>query len=315
MPAQARIGDTFSTGHLCDTTSTIAGGSTNVLANNKGASRLGDNSVSHDIMVNNVCVPHVVPITSGSPSVVINSKKAARVGDTIDAGSITSGSPDVILDSGKEAIVVLYPEVFFDTPLGLTREHQDDIKAGIGDVAESEPAEYGDGGISAGDGEYNKPNTDIEDVEGPRPTEGQDDIGFPRAEGAGLIFLPHTDPRIKPELRDILVEVAKEFGQDLTITSAYRSPDYNKKVKGAKNSLHQQGLAVDVVQTGLSTQQRQRFIRIAYDKGIRGIGVYNTFTHLDIGNKRAWGAPNSYRYLYKFPWAQDTLRPLGYRVE
>ena len=127
--------------------------------------------------------------------------------------------------------------------------------------------------------------------------------------------MPHTDPRILPELRDKLVLLAQELDTTLTITSAYRSPEYNKRVKGAKKSMHVQGKAVDIVQTGYSIRERQEFIRAAHKVGLTGIGVYNTFTHIDIGGKRAWGSPSSFRHLYKFPWAQETLKPLGYRVE
>ena len=95
MPAVARIGDPFSTGHPCDGSSTIAQGSPNVYANSIPASRLGDMSASHLILVGDVCVPHAVPIAAGSSTVFANSIPLARVGDAIDAGAITGGSPNV----------------------------------------------------------------------------------------------------------------------------------------------------------------------------------------------------------------------------
>lgn len=95
MPAVARIGDSFSTGHPCDATSTIAQGSPSVFANGIPASRVGDSSVSHAVLVGAVCVPHVVPIAAGSSSVFANGIALARIGDAIDAGAITSGSGDV----------------------------------------------------------------------------------------------------------------------------------------------------------------------------------------------------------------------------
>ena len=95
MPAVARIGDPFSTGHPCDGSSIIAQGSPNVYANSIPASRLGDMSASHLILVGDVCVPHAVPIAAGSSTVFANSIPLARVGDAIDAGAITGGSPNV----------------------------------------------------------------------------------------------------------------------------------------------------------------------------------------------------------------------------
>ena len=95
MPAVARIGDPFATGHPCDSTSTIAGGSGNVFANGIGVSRQGDPSASHTRLVGKLCLPHTVPITGGSATVFVNGVSIARVGDAIDAGAIAGGSPDV----------------------------------------------------------------------------------------------------------------------------------------------------------------------------------------------------------------------------
>jgi uncharacterized Zn-binding protein involved in type VI secretion len=95
MPAVARIGDPFATGHPCDGASTIAEGSPNVFANGIPVSRVGDLSASHTILVGDVCVPHAVPIAAGSSTVFANGIPVARVGDAIDAGSITGGSGDV----------------------------------------------------------------------------------------------------------------------------------------------------------------------------------------------------------------------------
>ena len=76
--------------------------------------------------------------------------------------------------------------------------------------------------------------------------------------------------------------------------------------------MHVQRKAVDVVMRGISTSDRARFIEIAINKGISGIGVYNTFTHLDIGGKRAWGSSGSRRSLPRYPWAQRVLGKYGY---
>lgn len=95
MPAVARIGDPFSTGHPCDGSSTIAAGSGDVFANGIGVARVGDPSASHLILVGDACVLHVVPVAAGSGSVHANGIPLARVGDAIDAGAISGGSPDV----------------------------------------------------------------------------------------------------------------------------------------------------------------------------------------------------------------------------
>ena len=95
MPAVARIGDPFATGHGCDGSSTIAAGSGDVFANGIGVSRKGDASAAHNLPDGEACVLHTVPIASGSGAVYANGIPIARVGDAIDAGAITGGSGDV----------------------------------------------------------------------------------------------------------------------------------------------------------------------------------------------------------------------------
>jgi len=95
MPAVARQGDSFSTGHGCTGQSTITGPSGNVFADGRGVERRGDPSVPHTIKSGRSCVNHTVRISSGSGTVFVNGRPIARVGDSIDAGSITSGSSTV----------------------------------------------------------------------------------------------------------------------------------------------------------------------------------------------------------------------------
>ena len=69
----------------------------------------------------------------------------------------------------------------------------------------------------------------------------------------------------------------------LTILSAYRTVSHNKKVSGAKNSMHLQGKALDLMPPGgVSITE---FYKILYaqtkELGIRGIGKYSTFVHVD----------------------------------
>jgi uncharacterized Zn-binding protein involved in type VI secretion len=95
MPAVARQGDSFSTGHGCTGESFLAGSSSDVFVDGIGIERQGDPCVEHTIKSGRRCSPHVVTISSGSGSVFVNGRPIARVGDSIDAGSITSGSSTV----------------------------------------------------------------------------------------------------------------------------------------------------------------------------------------------------------------------------
>ena len=133
-----------------------------------------------------------------------------------------------------------------------------------------------------------------------------------------LRFLGHTDPRINPELGRILENLSDSYGQKLTITSAYRSPAYNAKVGGAKKSVHQQGLACDVVMRNTTKDQRLDFIRKAAEAGIKGLGLYFSsgsganFIHCDLGKTRQWGPSGSRRSQYG--WAKPTLKASGWFV-
>ena len=97
MPAIARHGDTLTTGHPCDGTSTLAApGQSKVRVEGLLVARLGDSTVVHNHLVEDVCVPHVETIKAGSSKVFVAGSAAARVGDAVDLGAITSGSSKVM---------------------------------------------------------------------------------------------------------------------------------------------------------------------------------------------------------------------------
>jgi zinc D-Ala-D-Ala carboxypeptidase len=70
----------------------------------------------------------------------------------------------------------------------------------------------------------------------------------------------------------------------IIITSGYRSKEHNKNVGGAEESLHTEGLAVDIfVNTDLVY-----FAELANKIGFSGIGIYKKHLHLDLGIRRFW---------------------------
>lgn len=328
--------DGLTTGHLCAATTTLdTPGQGDVYIEGLLVSRRGDPTVAHPFPPVPACVPHVASVGHGSPTVYVHGQKVGYITGPADAGAMTGSNGTVYVATNAEAVQSIFNiEVFtpnintaeyvniedFATEIIEGREAEEE--AGI-DPDLNEGLEYGDGGIGTANGYTNEDRysnvSPVNNTEGPQqapapePGDGNEN---PDASGTpGLNFLPHTDPRIKEELRDILESVAATLGVVLTITSAYRSPEYNSTINGAaKLSQHQYGNACDIVQQGWSISDRQNFINVCYNAGIRGFGIYNSFTHVDIGSKRAWGSPNSYRHLYKFPWAQDTLEPLGYNV-
>jgi len=76
----------------------------------------------------------------------------------------------------------------------------------------------------------------------------------------------------------------------LQINSGYRSPEYNARRGGATRSKHMDGTALDVTWNGYNEETRRNFIQIAQEEGFLGIGIYNSFTHVDLGPRRRWGS-------------------------
>ena len=97
MPEVARKTDSVDTGHACDGTTTLdtPTGNDNVYAEGQLICRLGDLTVSHDILVGSACVAHVEKIKGSSETVYVRGKLMARKTDAADAGSITSGAETV----------------------------------------------------------------------------------------------------------------------------------------------------------------------------------------------------------------------------
>ena len=100
MAKIARKGDSVSTGHLCDGSTTLDAptGNSTVYAEGELICRLGDKTVSHNILVGSSCVPHTSAINSSSSTVYVAGALVARVGDSTGCSGtaeITSGAGTV----------------------------------------------------------------------------------------------------------------------------------------------------------------------------------------------------------------------------
>ncbi len=92
---------------------------------------------------------------------------------------------------------------------------------------------------------------------------------------------------IHQKLPPILQQIRDNFKRPMTISSAYRSYSHNKAVGGAANSYHMYGMAADCYISGISPKEIGAYARqIMPDYG--GIGIYNSFVHIDVGEKRDW---------------------------
>lgn len=81
-----------------------------------------------------------------------------------------------------------------------------------------------------------------------------------------------------------LQKIREYFGKAVRINSAYRTPSYNAKVGGASESQHMLGTAADIFIDGVSPEQVAHY---ADQLGIGGLGIYKSFTHVDVRAGRA----------------------------
>ena len=94
---------------------------------------------------------------------------------------------------------------------------------------------------------------------------------------------------VDSELVHKLQKLRDELNNAIIINSAYRNESHNKAVGGSPNSQHLLGKAVDI---SLHNQdvEAQSIANIARDIGFNGIGIYDTFIHLDVrdGKFASW---------------------------
>lgn len=86
------------------------------------------------------------------------------------------------------------------------------------------------------------------------------------------------------ELMEIFEKIRHECGnKPITILSAYRTPEWNKQVGGARFSQHVEGRALDLrPPKGMSNKEFYQLIKANCDKwGITGLGYYKNFVHVD----------------------------------
>nr|DAY28120.1 MAG TPA: lysozyme family protein [Caudoviricetes sp.] len=91
------------------------------------------------------------------------------------------------------------------------------------------------------------------------------------------------------KLMNLLEEIRAACGnRAITVNSGYRTPTYNEKVDGAKQSQHLYAAAADIKVSGKSASEVYKLCdRLVGSRG--GVGKYSTFTHVDVrGHKARW---------------------------
>lgn len=82
-----------------------------------------------------------------------------------------------------------------------------------------------------------------------------------------------------------------QVGVPMRISSAYRNVAYNSCINGAANSLHKEFNAIDFSAPSMDARDLGKALRIFRDSGEfkGGIGIYNTFVHIDTrGSNAKW---------------------------
>ena len=95
---------------------------------------------------------------------------------------------------------------------------------------------------------------------------------------------------LKPALVKVLKQVESKYGKPVIVTSGYRSPERNRKARGAKNSLHIYCAAADIQVEGVDKWSLASYLRTMPGRG--GVGTYchTKSVHIDIGPRRDWNA-------------------------
>ena len=87
------------------------------------------------------------------------------------------------------------------------------------------------------------------------------------------------------------LQVLRDYlGRPIEIISGYRSPEYNKRIGGARQSQHMLAKAADIKIDGMEPWIVQKIVEhLIYEghmmKG--GVGIYKTFVHYDIRGRNA----------------------------
>lgn len=97
---------------------------------------------------------------------------------------------------------------------------------------------------------------------------------FACSDGTDTIF-------ISPDLVTILQKIRTHYEKPVYINSAYRTEAHNKKVGGAAYSQHKYGTAADIHINGVTQKALAAYIETLMPN-TGGIGIYNSFVHVDV---------------------------------
>ena len=112
---------------------------------------------------------------------------------------------------------------------------------------------------------------------------------------------------VDSSLATVLQKIRNHFAKPVTITSAYRTSAYNKKIGGAANSQHVKGTAADIVIQGVAPIEVARYCEYLLPNS-GGIGLYSGFVHIDVRTVRSrWEDYGTEKTVQGFPGYKECI--------
>jgi len=110
---------------------------------------------------------------------------------------------------------------------------------------------------------------------------------------------------INETLVEYLQKIREHFGKPITITSGYRCAKHNSSpsVGGATGSRHTKGDAADIVVSGVIPAEVAKY---AESIGVKGIGLYSNFVHIDTRTTKSFWYGHEQAYRSTFGGATTT---------
>lgn len=91
---------------------------------------------------------------------------------------------------------------------------------------------------------------------------------------------------LTPEMKEKLDALRETLGRPVVLTSAYRCPKHPIEKRKKTPGTHAQGIAVDIkVDT---VKEVSEIVRVARSLGFQGLGIADTFVHIDLRPVRMW---------------------------
>lgn len=90
---------------------------------------------------------------------------------------------------------------------------------------------------------------------------------------------PGSGKNMQPAFVDKIDNLRRLYGKPIKINSGFRTFPHNRIVGGVLDSAHLNGSAVDI--PAHTSGDRFKLVRIAFNLGIKRIGIGQTFIHMD----------------------------------